>query len=85
MLKVNTKDIPEISWSSPKGKFGGAGKEISEAGSKEDLVLYVVADNPMGESCYYPDSHKWLVRSPARTLLRAPDSGTAPDYYGGEE
>jgi len=30
MLKVNTKDIVEITWSSPKGKFAGAGKEISE-------------------------------------------------------
>lgn len=30
MLKINTNNIPEIRWSSPKGKFGGAGKEISE-------------------------------------------------------
>jgi uncharacterized cupin superfamily protein len=31
MRKVNTKTLPELSWSSPKGKFCGAGKEISEA------------------------------------------------------
>ena len=31
MRKVNTKDMIEDSWSSPKGKFAGAGKEISEA------------------------------------------------------
>src|SRR5881394_583951 len=31
MRKVNTKDIPEESWASPKGKFGGASKGLSEA------------------------------------------------------
>ena len=45
------------------------------------MVLYVVADNPMGESCYYPDSKKWLVRLPENKLIR---SG-ALDYYDGEE
>ena len=49
--------------------------------SDEDLVIYVVADNPIGESCYYPDSKKWLVRSPERRLLR----GEALDYFDGEE
>ncbi len=29
MRKVNTKDIAEETWSSPKGKFGGASREIS--------------------------------------------------------
>ncbi len=49
--------------------------------AQEDLVVYVVADNPMGESCYYPDSKKWIVRSPERRLIRS-----APlDYYDGEE
>jgi len=47
----------------------------------EDLVVYIVADNPIGESCHYPDSHKWLVRSPTRQLIRSPDL----DYYDGEE
>ena len=31
MRKINTKEIEEFAWSSPKGKFAGAGKEISEA------------------------------------------------------
>jgi hypothetical protein len=31
MHKINTTKIAEITWSSPKGKFVGAGKEISEA------------------------------------------------------
>ena len=30
MRKINTKDIAELSWSSPKGKFVGAGKQVSE-------------------------------------------------------
>jgi uncharacterized cupin superfamily protein len=159
MRKVNTKDMAEEHWSSPKGKFCGAGKEISEAlgrkprstdlrerhpfdveicrippgksaypyhshsaqwefyhviagrgivrhqdgqtrietgdafifepgqphqltnDSAEDLVVYVVADNPIGESCHYPDSQKWLVRSPERHLLRS----DSLDYYHGEE
>jgi uncharacterized cupin superfamily protein len=159
MRKVNTNQLAEDSWSSPKGKFCGAGKEISEAlgrqpastdlnerhpfdveivrippgkspypyhshsaqwefyhvisghgavrhnggmtsieagdaflfqpgephqlinNSAADLVLYVVADNPIGESCHYPDSGKWLVRSPERRLIR---SG-ALEYYDGEE
>ena len=47
----------------------------------EDLVIYVVADNPIGESTHYPDSGKWAVRSPERRLLRSENL----DYYDGEE
>jgi uncharacterized cupin superfamily protein len=39
--------------------------------AEEDLVLFIVADNPVGESCHYPDSGKWLVRSPERRLIRS--------------
>jgi uncharacterized cupin superfamily protein len=46
-----------------------------------DLVYYVVADNPVGESVQYPDSGKWLVRSPERRLMRSEPL----DYYDGEE
>ena len=159
MRKVNTKDIVEETWSSPKGKFGGASKEISialgrkplstdlkerhpfdveicrippgkrhcpyhshsaqwefyhvisgkgsirhkdgttliETGdafifppeeahqlindSSEELMLYIVADNPIGESGFYPDSKKWLIRSPERRIMRA----EALEYYDGEE
>ena len=159
MNKVNTKDLAELSWSSPKGKFVGTGKQVSEAlGRKpfstdlkerhpfdveicrippgrtpypyhshsaqwefyhvisgkgivrhkdgttpieagdafifqpdephqltndgsEDLVLYVVADNPIGESSYFHDSKKWLVRSPERSLIRSENL----DYFDGEE
>jgi len=159
MLKVNTNGMPELSWASPKGKFAGAGKQVSEAlgrkplstdlkerhpfdveilrvppgkspyvyhshsaqwefyhvisgsgfvrhkdgttpietgdafifppddphqvtnNGSEDLVLYVVADNPIGESSYYPDSKKWIVRSPERTIIRSENL----DYFDGEE
>lgn len=159
MLKINTTDLAEDTWSSPNGKFAGAGKEVSEAlgrkpqstdlkerhpfdveicrippgktpypyhshsaqwefyhvisgkglvrhaegktpietgdafifkpgephqlinDSAEDLIFYVVADNPLGESCHYPDSQKWLVRSPERRLIRSEPL----DYYDGEE
>ena len=47
----------------------------------EDLVLYIVADNPVGETCYYPDSKKWAVRSPERRLIRSEPL----DYLDGEE
>jgi len=159
MRKVNTNDVEELTWSSPKGKFSGAGRQISEAlGRKpqstdimerhpfdveiarippgatpypyhshslqwefyhvisgtgavrheggstpvvagdafifppgeahvvsndgaDDLILYVVADNPIGESNYFPDSGKWVVRSPERRVIRS----AALDYYDGEE
>lgn len=48
---------------------------------EEDLVVYVIADNPIGESCHYPDSDKWLVRSPKNRLIRS----EGLDYYDGEE
>ena len=31
MRKVNSNDLPELTWQSPKGKFQGAGKQVSEA------------------------------------------------------
>ena len=159
MRKVNTRNITEDRWSSPKGRFEGSSRAVSEAlGRKpkstdlmerhpfdveiltidpgktpypyhshsaqwefyqvisgkgtvrhvegttpietgdafvfppgqphqftndgtEILVIYVIADNPIGESCYYPDSKKWAVRSPEGRLIRS----EALDYYDGEE
>src|SRR5450755_1613251 len=31
------------------------------ASKEEDFVYYVIADNPRGDACYYPDSGKWAV------------------------
>ena len=159
MRKINSNTLEELSWMSPKGKFQGAGKQVSEAlgwnqasadprdrhpfvveilriapgqtpypyhshsaqwefyhvlsgrglardesgqtpieagdafifgpghahqlsnNGEEDLIVYVIADDPIGESGYYPDSQKWIVRSPERRLFRGPPL----DYYEGEE
>ncbi|HVU28648.1 MAG TPA: cupin domain-containing protein [Verrucomicrobiae bacterium] len=159
MRKVNTNEIAEFAWSSPKGKFVGAGKEISEelgrkpqstdlmerhpfdveicrvpagktpypyhahsaqwefyhvisgkgtvrhkdgttpiktgdafifppgephqlfSDDSQELILYVVADNPIGESYYQPDSKKIGVPLPERKWVRA----TEANYYDGEE
>jgi uncharacterized cupin superfamily protein len=159
MRKVNTRDVPEDAWSSPKGTFRGYGRSVSvalgrkndstdlmerhpfdveilriapgdtpypyhshsaqwefysvmsgtglvrdaegttrvEAGDSflfkpgeahqftndgsADLVIYVVADNPVGESTYYPDSAKWAVRSPERRIIRSEPL----DYFDREE
>jgi uncharacterized cupin superfamily protein len=159
MRKVNTNELEELAWSSPRGKFGGAGKQVSEALGRdpqstdlnlrhpfdveilrvppgkrpypfhshsaqwefyhvisgrgaardadgttpiaagdafvfrpgephqlindgaEDLVLYVVADNPIGDYGYFPDSDKWSVRSPERRVIRSENI----DYYDREE
>ncbi|MFN2450582.1 MAG: cupin domain-containing protein [Candidatus Baltobacteraceae bacterium] len=159
MEKVNVNDLPELSWSSPKGTYEAYGRQVSEAlgrdatstdvmkrhpfdvevqrlpaGKKacpfhshsaqwefyhvisgngsvrhdggmtpirpgdaflfkpreahqlindgpDDLVLYVVADNPFGESHYYPDTGKIGVNLPQRELMRA----QGLDYFEGEE
>ena len=159
MHKVNTAQIVEVTWASPKGKFIGAGKEVSEAlgrkpqstdlnerhpfdveilripqgkapdsyhmhsaqwefypvisgsgvvrhkdgttpieagdafilkpgephqitnGVAEDMILYVVADNPIGDTYYQPDSNKWGVPIPERRIVRS----DAVDYFAGEE
>lgn len=52
---------------------------INDSGA--DLVLTIVADNPVGETCHYPDSGKWMVRSPEGRLVRSENL----DYYDGEE
>ena len=58
----------------------GEAHQLTNNGT-EDLVIIVVADNPVGESCHYPDSGKWIVRSPERQVLRS----ESLDYYDGEE
>ena len=50
----------------------------------EDLVYYVIADNPIGESAYYPDSNKWSVFKDSMTT-RVRLKGQETNYYDGEE
>ena len=57
--------------------------QLSNSG-QEDFIYYVIADNPIGESCYYPDSGKWKVNkssSADRVVLK----GQETDYFDGEE
>ena len=48
-----------------------------------DFVYLVIADNPRGDTCYYPDSGKWVVyREGAEEAIA---KGEEADYYEGEE
>ena len=61
--------------------FGpGEAHQLFNDGS-EDLIICVIADNPVGDWNYHPDSKKWLVRLPERRLIRSEPL----DYYDGEE
>ena len=63
--------------------FGpGEAHQLSNSG-EEDFVYYVIADNPRGDSCYYPDSGKWAVPwgRPEEAIVK----GSEADYYEGEE
>ena len=52
--------------------------------SEEDFVFYVIADNPIGESAYYPDSGKWKVNK-SSAADRVVVKGQETDYFDGEE
>jgi uncharacterized cupin superfamily protein len=56
--------------------------QICNSGT-EDLVYYVIADNPIGDACYYPDSDKWAVATDPKDekIIKGQDA----DYYLGEE
>jgi uncharacterized cupin superfamily protein len=57
--------------------------QLTNPGTAE-FVYYVIADNPVGESGYYPDSGKWKVdkRSASdRVVIK----GKETDYFDGEE
>jgi len=60
----------------------GEAHQFSNAG-EEDFVYYVVADNPRGDSCFYPDSGKWAVQ--VASLEEIIVKGKEADYYEGEE
>lgn len=60
----------------------GEAHQLFNTGER-DLTILVVADNPLNEACYYPDSKKWLVPFPgsSRKIMRCEEA----DYYDGEE
>ena len=60
----------------------GEAHQLSCAGD-EDFIYYVIADNPLNDSCYYPDSGKWAVlKEGAETVVV---KGAETDYFHGEE
>src|ERR1700759_862120 len=55
MRKVNTNDIAEEGWSSPKGKFGGASKNVSLALGRKPLSTDLRERHPFDvEICRIP-------------------------------
>ncbi|HEY4283592.1 MAG TPA: cupin domain-containing protein [Chthoniobacterales bacterium] len=63
--------------------FGpGQAHQLSSIG-EEDLVYYIIADNPLGDSCYYPDSGKWSVWKEGSEEVIV--KGREADYFEGED
>lgn len=58
----------------------GTAHQIRNPSETEDLVYYVIADNPVSDPVYYPDSDKWGIRPPGKFGRL-----TVTDYYDGEE
>ena len=58
----------------------GEAHQIANASPDEDLVYWLVADNPPVDYWHYPDSKKWGLRAP-RKFFRPDDV----DYWEGEE
>jgi uncharacterized cupin superfamily protein len=57
--------------------------EAHQLSCAEDFVYYVIADNPIGDSCFYPDSGKWAARKEGDEM--AIIKGAETDYFDGEE
>jgi uncharacterized cupin superfamily protein len=57
--------------------------QITNSG-EVDLIYYVIADNPIGESAYYPDSKKWKANKTS-AADRVVIKGKETDYFDGEE
>ena len=63
--------------------FGpGEAHQLGNEG-EEDFVYYVIADNPRGDCCYYPDSSKWAVGVEGAEEIIV--KGKEADYFEGEE
>jgi uncharacterized cupin superfamily protein len=50
---------------------------------EEDFVYFVIADNPRGDTCHYPDSGKFAVFKADNDEVIV--KGTETDYFDGEE
>ena len=60
----------------------GEAHQFTNAG-EEDFVYYVIADNPRGDTCFYPDSGKWAVITEGSEEIIV--QGKEADYFDGEE
>ena len=60
----------------------GEAHQLSNA-AEEDFVYYVIADNPRGDACFYPDSGKFAVCKEG--LEEVIVKGQETDYFDGEE
>src|SRR4051794_31207961 len=81
----NVRDRSGVTEVAPGDAFffpPGEAHQLSNA-ADEDFVYYVIADNPRGDSCFYPDSGKWAV--PVEDGREVIVSGREADYYEGEE
>ena len=80
---VRDKDGSTIATAGDAFFFGpGEAHQLTNAG-EEDFVYYVIADNPRGDCCYYPDSGKWAVTVEGSEEIIV--KGKEADYYDGEE
>ena len=63
--------------------FGpGEAHTLANAG-EEDFLYYVIADNPRGDMCHYPDSGKFAVWKEGNEEVMV--KATEADYFEGEE
>jgi uncharacterized cupin superfamily protein len=63
--------------------FGpGEAHQLTNDGDDE-FIYYVIADNPLGDTCYYPDSGKFAVWKEGleEVIIKAQET----DYWDGEE
>ena len=80
---VRDKDGSTIVTAGDAFFFGpGEAHQLGNAGD-EDFVYYVIADNPVGDSCFYPDSGKFAVWKEGMDEVIV--KGTKADYFDGEE
>jgi len=80
---IRDKDASTIVEAGDAFFFGpGEAHQLSNAG-EEDFLYYVIADNPRGDSCFYPDSGKFAVwkENGEEVIVK----GTDADYFDGEE
>src|SRR2546425_13341721 len=81
--RIRDKDGSTIVTAGAAFFFGpGEAHQLANAG-EEDFVYYVIADNPRGDTCQYPDSGKFAVwkEGNEEMIVNAQEA----DYFDGEE